>query len=191
MSARKSFCLALFLAIPGVAAYAALHAQTDDANRPMPYILARLSYDRTYGISDGESPSPRACFELYRGGRYRLYRIGKDGAEKLGGSLQGAELDQFAKLLSQLNFESTGTAGGMVLQGTESFIAEVNRRVDSKRYVWIDPDRQRPFPDSAVRVIRWLQQFPALGATPITVPELGIDSICPDLSTKSLQPLQP
>src|SRR5262249_51935319 len=148
MSARKSLGLALFLAIPGPAFFAALHAQRDDANRPMPYILARLSYDRSYGVSDSESPSPRACFELYRGGRYRLERVGKDGVtEKLGGSLQNTDLDQFARLLSQLNFDSTSNVGGVVRQGTESFIAEVNRRVESKRYTWIDPDHQRPFPD--------------------------------------------
>jgi hypothetical protein len=55
--------------------------------------------------------------------------------------------------------------------------------------VWIDPDHERPFPDSAVRVVRWLQDFKAQGSSPVILRELSDQPICPLASEKPLRPV--
>jgi hypothetical protein len=56
-------------------------------------------------------------------------------------------------------------------------------------YMWIDPDHKRPFPDSAISIVNWLQSFKASGASPLTLRELSETTICPPPSEKPAQPV--
>ncbi len=59
--------------------------------------------------------------------------------------------------MKRLDLEGSG--GGVIRNGSESFAAEIVRGNETIRYLWVDPDHQRPFPDSAVALINWLQGF--------------------------------
>ena len=87
-----------------------------------------------------------------------------DGATKtLGGILTQDQLGAVTQLMKRLDFESSG--GGVIGNGSESFVAEIVRGNETIRYLWVDPDHQRPFPDSAVAIINWLQGFTPQGAS--------------------------
>ena len=165
-----------------------LTAQSGPANdEGSTTVLARLSYNNTYPAVSGQKHSPRICFELYRSGRYRESRM-TDGATKtLGGTLTQDQLGAITQLMKKLDFESSG--GGVTRSGSESFAAEIVRGKETIRYLWIDPDHQRPFPDSAAHIIDWLQGFATRDASPITVPELSTDPICPRVSVNPVQPV--
>jgi hypothetical protein len=90
-------------------------------------------------------------------------------------------------MLKDLDFD--GSRGGVVLQGAERFVAEITREGKTIHYVWMNPDHQRPFPNSAARVINWLQDFEAEGASPLTLRELSEHPICPPASAKPVQPV--
>jgi len=149
-------------------------------------VLARLAYDSTYPTEENSFRAPLACFELSNNGRYRLYRLEKNGVAKLGGRLSEQQLTAMARMLKKLDFDNTG--GGLIRRGSESFVAELARK-ETTRFIWIDPDHQRPFPDSVVPLVRWLQNFPAEGATPLAYPENSTDPICPSISDGPMQPL--
>ena len=167
---------------------ACLATQSGLANDQGPTtVLARLSYSNTFVAVSGQQRSPGICFELYRSGRYRVSRS-TDGATKtLGGTLTQDQLGAVTQLMKKLDFESSG--GGVIRNGSESFVAEIVRGNETMRYLWVDPDHQRPFPDSAVSIINWLQDFIPQDASPVTVPELSTDAICPRVSDKPLQPV--
>ena len=151
-------------------------------------VLARISYHGTYmAYLNDDNHSPRICFEVYRSGHYRITRMMKNsGAGNFGGELTADQMDQVTKMVRSLDFDSTD--GGLVRKGSELFVAEVANGDEVKRHLWMDPDHQRPFPDSAAKIIRWLQNFDARRASPITVPEMSTDPICPRASEKPLQP---
>lgn len=168
--------------------------QTNDAQASQPdkqnakNLLARLSYDSTYVADErGERRSPRVCFEVYRDGRYRVSRATVSGTENLGGKLTPKQLNLLANLLKKVDFENQG--GGIVRQGAETLVAEIARADGKARYIWVDPDHQRPFPEAAARVIRWLQDFKAQGASVLTAPELSTMQICPRMSDNPVQPV--
>jgi hypothetical protein len=151
-------------------------------------LLARLSYDSTYVAEERGLPHfPRICFEIYRDGRYRVSRVRLGGAENLGGTLSQEQVSHVANLLKKVDFENKG--GGIVRQGSETFVAEIMRDCRTARYIWVDPDHHRPFPESAESVIRWLQAFKAQGASALTAPELSMMQICPRMSENPLQPV--
>jgi hypothetical protein len=151
--------------------------------------LARFSFNRTYlaGDESKQQHSPRICFELYRSGRYRISRMTKGSTENIGGVLSEGQLGRVTTMLSRLDFDNS--RGGVIRKGSESFAAEIVRDDQTTRYIWVDPDHRRPFPDSAVSIINWLQGFAAQDASPITVPELSTDPICPRISDKPVQPV--
>jgi hypothetical protein len=109
-----------------------------------------------------------------------------DGTETLQGELSRSEMGTLARLLRRLNAEQR--PGGIIRQGSQSFIAEIARGQKTTRFSWVDPDHERPFPDSAGDVIDWLQGFTALGSSPLTLNELGEKPICP-AGGKPFQPL--
>jgi hypothetical protein len=151
-------------------------------------LLARLSYDSTYVAEErGQPHFPRICFEVYRDGRYRTSRVRLGGAENLGGTLSQEQLSHVANLLKKVDFENKG--GGVVRQGSETFVAEIVRDGRTARYIWVDPDHHRPFPESAESVIRWLEDFRAQGASALTAPALSMMQICPRMSENPLQPV--
>ncbi len=165
-----------------------LAAQSGPADDQGPTtVMARLSYSNTYVTVSGQQRSPGICFEVYRNGRYRLARNTDGATRTLGGTLTQDESAAFTQLMKKLDFENGG--GGVIRNGSESFVAEIVRGNETKRYLWVDPDHQRPFPDSAVSIIDWLQGFTPQGASPVTVPELSTDPICPRASFRPLQPV--
>ena len=169
--------------------FVSTNPETRKAGEEQGTVLARISYHSSY-VSDaaGQKRSPGICFELYQSGHYRMTRMKMGGTESLGGNLSADELAQAKKMVGNLDFEST--EGGLVQRGTESFIAEIVRRGESERYLWVNPDEHRPFPASAAKIIHWLQNFEARGARPLTNPELSTDPICPRASEKPLQPVR-
>jgi hypothetical protein len=90
-------------------------------------------------------------------------------------------------MLENLDFQSNG--GAVTRNGAEVFIAEGVRKRKTVHYVWIDPNHERPFPNSAMSVVKWLQDFKPEGSSPLTVRELSDQpSICP-LASKPMLPL--
>jgi hypothetical protein len=154
--------------------------------------LARLSYDSTYVTEERGQPrfsqnSSRICFEVYRDGRYRISRMALSRTENLRGTLSEEQVSQVASLLKKVDFDSKG--GGIVRQGSETFVAEIVRGGQTARFIWVDPDHHRPFPDAAESVIRGLQEFKAQGATALTAPESSTMQICPRMSDRPVQPV--
>lgn len=150
--------------------------------------VARISYQNSYS-TDGSNPrlSPRICFELYNDGRYRMSRMMGGTDEALGGKLSQDQVELFMKTLKRIDFASN--KGGVIRKGSESFAAEIANGGETDRYIWVDPDHQQPFPQSAIKVIDLLREFSPAGASKLTVPELSTDPICPILSDKPLQPV--
>lgn len=142
-------------------------------------VVARLSYNFNYEWS-GEGACPTICFELYGSGRrYRISRMIREGRiENLEGILSRGQLKILSRLLTKLHPEEADGVG-VIRQGSESMMAEIVRGNQTLHYLWIDPDHQRPFPDEARNIIKWLQSFKATGASPISQHELSIEPICP------------
>jgi hypothetical protein len=140
-------------------------------------VLARLSYMSNYPTNSTSDYSPRICFELYRDGHYRESRMTRGATENVGGTLSQNDFDLITEMLKRLDFVNSG--GGAILEGSESFAAEVAQGDEMKHYVWIDPDHKRPFPESAASVIDWLQAFKPQSGSPAASPEVTMDPICP------------
>ena len=152
-------------------------------------VLARLSYTSTYVVyGNKEKYLPRVCFELYRDGRYRITRTSTNGGDvNRAGALSQEQFDLIRSMLKKLDFSSR--PGGLIRRGSESFVAEVsNAGEEEKRLSWVDPDRQRPFPESVANIIAWLRKFNSDEALPFNVPELSADPVCPRISQTPLQP---
>lgn len=152
-------------------------------------LLARLSYNGGTSLSDRDTQEgySQSCFALYRNGYYQILRTTKDGTESFQGTLSQHQRLHLGRMLKDLDFN--GSRGGVVLQSAERFVAELTREGKTIHYVWMNPDHQRPFPNSAVRVINWLQDFEAEGASPLTLRELSEHPICPPASAKPVQPV--
>ena len=169
-------------------------AQTDSPHKPeQGVVLARLSYTSTYfHVANGneEKYLPSVCFELYRDGQYRIVRTATKGApprlgpraENRAGKLSQDQFETISKMLMQLDFSSS--PWGVIRKGSESFVAEIANGAEERRLLWVDPDHQRPFPDSAAKVIGWLRSFNSEDATPFNVPQITTDPVCPRISDK-------
>jgi len=176
---------------PGARLNGSLNGRQSNEQTPN-NLLARLSYDSTYVTEERGQPHlsrdfSRICFEVYRDGRYRTSRMALGRTENLRGTLSEEQVSQVASLLKKVGFDSKG--GGIVRQGSETFVAEIVRGGQTARFIWVDPDHHRPFPDAAESVIRWLQEFKAQGATALTAPESSTMQICPRMSDRPVQPV--
>lgn len=163
-------------------------SQTDSPHKPeQGTVLARLSYTSTYlVVGNEEKYLPRVCFELYRDGHYRIVRATTKGAdENRAGKLSQDQFETISKMLMQLDFSSS--PGGVTRKGSESFVAEI-LGAEEKRLLWVDPDHQRPFPDSVAKVIGWLRSFNSEEAVPFQRLELSTDPVCPRISPTPLLP---
>ncbi|MFZ0297190.1 MAG: hypothetical protein WAM13_02455 [Candidatus Sulfotelmatobacter sp.] len=152
-------------------------------------LLARLSYNSTYVWDVSENRSPQICFALYRDGYFRISRRSRrvqDGTESLQGTLPQDQLARVQTLLKNLNSQ---TGVGTIYKASESLTAEVMRDGKIVHFLWIDPDHERPFPDSVARVVDWLQDFAPQGSSPLTLRELSDQPICPSASEKPLHPV--
>jgi len=151
-------------------------------------LFARLSYSRGRMVDwRQEQGNAQSCFALYRSGYYRVSRLTEKGTETLQGTLSEDQVLRFRSMLENLDFQSSG--GAVTRNGAEVLVAEVVGKRKTIHYVWIDPDHQRPFPSSAMSIVKWLQDFKPEGASPLTVRELSDQgSICPSAS-ESVLPL--
>jgi hypothetical protein len=149
-------------------------------------LVARLSYDSMYLVdSRAQEGSPSVCLALYRSGRYQILMDTEKGTEFLQGTLSRDQLLRVSRMLEALDFQTGGAS--LIRQGAESFEAEVHRSGETAHYIWVDPDHQRPFPKSAISVVRWLRNFKAQGASPLTLGEFSWQHVCP--SEEPLLPL--
>ncbi|MGB6480174.1 MAG: hypothetical protein WBF15_13850, partial [Candidatus Sulfotelmatobacter sp.] len=149
-----------FLSAPAAPAQSKEHNPDD--------LLARLSYNSTYVWDVSEARSPQICFALYRDGYFRISRRSRqvqDGTESLQGTLPQ---DQLARLRTLLKNLDSQTGVGTIYKASESLTAEVMREGKIIHFLWIDPDHERPFPDSVARVVNWLQDFAPQGSSPLT-----------------------
>jgi len=147
-------------------------------------VVARLSFDRTSVVwREHEGPS-KVCIVLYRNGRYQLLRNTEKGTEFLEGELSPNQLRRVSTMLEGLDFQGGGA--NTVRQGSDSFEAEVHGSGKTMRYLWVDPDHQRPFPKSAIEVVNWLRNFKAEGASPLIFGEFSEQQVCP---SETLLPL--
>ncbi|MGA9542546.1 MAG: hypothetical protein WBQ85_03205 [Candidatus Sulfotelmatobacter sp.] len=170
-----------FLSAPAAPAQSKEHNPDD--------LLARLSYNSTYVWDVSEARSPQICFALYRDGYFRISRRSRqvqDGTESLQGTLPQ---DQLARLRTLLKNLDSQTGVGTIYKASESLTAEVMREGKIIHFLWIDPDHERPFPDSVARVVNWLQDFAPHGSSPLTLRELSDQPICPSASEKPLHPV--
>jgi len=170
-----------FLNAPAAPAQTKEHSPDD--------LLARLSYNSTYVWDVSDDRSPQICFALYRDGYFRISRRSRqaqDGTVSLQGTLPPDQLTRFRTLLKNLNSQ---TGVGTIYKASESLTAEVMRDGKIVHFLWIDPDHERPFPDSVARVVNWLQDFAPQGSSPLTLRELSDQPICPSASEKPLHPV--
>jgi hypothetical protein len=114
---------------------------------------SRFSYFSSYVTASGQQRSRGIRFELYPNGIYLITRS-RNGANKtLWGTLNIDQLGMFAVLANRLDF---GGGQGVYRsgQGLEYFEAEV--WIQQKTYLWVNPEHLRPFPNSVVNIINWL-----------------------------------
>jgi hypothetical protein len=152
-------------------------------------LLARLSYNSTYVWDVSQDRSPQICFALYRDGYFRISRRSRQttgGTESLQGTLPPDQLARVRTLLKNLDSQ---TGVGTIHAASESLTAEIMRNGKIVHFLWIDPDHERPFPDSVARVVNWLQDFAPQGSSPLTLRELSDQPICPSASEKPLHPV--
>ena len=139
--------------------------------------MALLSYHRVSVVWIPHQGHSWVCFALYRSGRYRVLMDTEKGTEFLEGELSPSQLSTVIRMLAGLDFQASEV--GIVRQGSETFKAEVHVAGETQRYVWLDPDHQRPFPKSAKVVVDWLRDFKAEGASPLTLGEFSVQEVCP------------
>jgi hypothetical protein len=152
-------------------------------------LVARLSYSSTYVWDVSDDHSPQICFALYGDGYFRISRRSRqaqDGTESLQGTLSSDQLTRFRMLLKNLDVQA---GVGTIHTASESLTAEIMRNGKIVHFLWIDPDHERPFPDSVARVVNWLQDFAPQGSSPLTLRELSDQPICPSASEKPLHPV--
>ena len=157
-------------------------------------LLARLSYRSTF-VEDSAYPA-QICFAVYENGVYRLLRAepvtiftpgySQSGPSVFEGRLSKGQLARLRAMLRGLNFRSAG--GGLVLEGSESFTAEVRHADKTAHYTWIDADHLHPFPGSVAGLVDWLQRFKAENSNPLTLHELSDVPLCPPMNAKPVQP---
>ncbi len=154
-------------------------SQEQDSKSPKQRIsdvVTRIAYRSTYGV-EGQHLR-QACFALYRNGHYQLLRITRNGTrESYEGYLDQNQMIPFASMLKNIDFGRS--RGGTVLRDSEVFMADIANDDKIVRHAWLDPDRRRPLPESAVKIVNWLQNFQPQDALPFAPRELIDQSVCP------------
>ena len=172
-----SLTSAAFLAVLAVAAVG--QAETNDSDP----VVVRLSYRSGRTMIDWryQNGYPQICLAVYQGGRYQISRLTEHGDQTLEGTMPKDQLGELQELLAEVNFQSQG-GGLQYLQGAESFIVELVRHGEIKRYFWVNLDHRNPLPKSAIEIVNWLEKFQARGATPFKHHEESEIRICPSMN---------
>lgn len=139
---------------------------------PDPDLLARLSYDNSGAVQNGNVR--HVCIAVSRDGEYRIVRSLDHGqSQRLHGTMAKEEFDQLAKLLDSAQLRKlSGDHGGLVRQQAERFAAEIplgdRSRADGAqeglgqkawRLQWLSGDGENPFPVSISKVVDWIKRF--------------------------------
>lgn len=139
-------------------------------------LVARIAYRNSHWI-----PGERlreTCFALYRNGYFQLRRSMQNGAmESLQGHMDQKQMIPIAGMLKNLDFDTI--AGGLLLQDSELFIADIATGERMVRRAWLNLDDRRPLPESGARIVDWLKDFKPQDASPLIQRELSSQSVCP------------
>jgi len=166
----------------------AVSQNSPSVDKPLPKPIARISYSSGILESSYLQGPPKFCFALFGEGFYRMSRLTPRGTtEKVQGMLSADQLAVFRKILEGVKFQSGG--GGLVQNNAESFIAQITRDDQTRRYFWVDPDQRKPLPASALKVVKWLQNFRPQNEEIVDVPEGTENPICPPVWEKPVQPI--
>jgi hypothetical protein len=149
-------------------------------------VSARLSYSTSAAVA-GER-ARLLCLAVTREGGYRFLQLPSSGSTlALQGKLSDDQLQQLKNLLSDSEFRRLkGSGGGIILQDSESFGAEISREDGAQRLQWLNPDDRRPFPDSATKLIQWMQNFKPADSQPLLRAEFS--GVCPTVGLQLVQP---
>jgi hypothetical protein len=151
------------------------------------FVSARLSYSTSAAV--GGERARQICLAVTREGGYRFLQLASSGgtAVALQGKLSDDQLQQLKKLLSDSEFRRLkGGHGGVIFQDSESFGAEISREDGAQRLQWLNPDDQQPFPDSATKLIQWMQNFKPADSEPLLRAEFS--GVCPTAGFQLVQP---
>jgi hypothetical protein len=156
-------------------------AQNNRTNNANSTLLARLSYNSTWFVAADQKTSPRICLAVFKDGRYRMLRKTTDGKiQRVQGVIVPEDLGQIDAMLKSPSFRAlAGQRGGVVRSGSETFMAEVPREDGVQRVLWMNPDREDPFPEPAAEVVDWLQRFEPEHSEALV--ETEFSNICPQL----------
>ena len=180
-------CCCLLAAFGASLAFGSARGQSNANAR---VLLGRISYDNSYVADEKNVPhAARICLEVYQDGVYRMARVGGNGRDaNVGGVLDKKQLNEISRLFRKIDFQNN-QLGGLVRRGSETFVAEITRADKVERFIWIDADHQKPFPESAKRIVDWLREFKAEGTKPLPSPDLSTMQICPRMSQGPLTPV--
>ena len=156
-----SLTSALFMVLLTVGAVAQSPRGDSDA------VLTRLSYQSGGMGMDWRNQKgfPQMCLAVYQSGYYQISRLTEHGNQTLEGAMSKEQLGELQELLHQIDFQSRG-GGFQYLQDAESFAVEFLRHGKTKHHFWINPNNRKPLPESAIKVVNWLEDFEARNATP-------------------------
>lgn len=182
----------LFLAGAVALVSVGLWAQNQDRNRDQIHsfganLLVRLSYSSSAVDHDAEGLR-QICFAVSRDGSYRLLRLTRQGeTERLRGKMAEEQLQKLKTLLGHSDFRAlSGSHGGLILQGAESFGAEIPRENGTQHLRWLNPDGGSPFPHAVAKIVDWLEAFDSKGGEPFTPAEFS--DVCPSEGFRLLTP---
>jgi hypothetical protein len=156
-----------------------------------PDLLARLSYDSSPVVQ--REGVRHICVAVGRDGDYRIVRSLNGGqTQRLQGKIPQEQFQQLKTLLGSVEFRVlSGNHGGLILQESESFAAEIpmpgwQREDGTQRLQWLNADGESPFPNSVAKVVDWLKHFEPTGGKLFVYAEYP--DVCPSGGLRLLQP---
>src|ERR1017187_3633990 len=157
-----------------------------------PDLLARLSYDSSPVVQRLEGVR-HVCVAVSHDGDYRIVRSLNSGqAQRLQGKIPQEQFQQLKTLLGSADFRAlSGSHGGLILQESESFAAEIpmsgwQRERGTQRLQWLNANGESPFPDSVANVVYWLKHFEPTDGKLFVYAEYP--DVCPSVRLRLLQP---
>jgi len=162
-------------------------------------LLARLSYETS--VVTQRDGVRQVCLAVSQDREYRIMRLENNGqTQRLHGTLTKEQFEQLTKLLDSPKFRTlSGNHGGLIRQDAESFAAEIpltgkeqpggiplGSVPQARRFQWLNPDGESPFPDSVAKIVDWLQQFQPKDGKEFEYAEFP--NVCPAGGLRLVQP---
>jgi hypothetical protein len=138
----------------------ALFAEKGNSQNPIMRQPVRLSYSSSW-VPAGEKSSPKICLSVWPDGHYRILRADDKGQSQLRqGIVPARQLKQLRWLLEAPDFQAlSGSHGGLLREGADSFVAEIPRGGAVQHMAWMVPDGKSKFPKSIADIVGWVQDF--------------------------------